>query len=99
MIASLRRLPLLALIVLPLVPSLRAQAWLPIAPDELSMTSIPEVPGATAVVLYKEETTDDALRAFSYYTRVKVLTEGGKDFANIELPFGGRVGISPHHSS
>jgi hypothetical protein len=58
------------------------------------MTSIPEVPGATAVMLYKEETTDDALRAFGYYYRIKILTEGGKDLANIQLPFGFSAGIT-----
>ncbi len=31
---------------------------------------------------------------FSFYSRIKVLTEGGKDYANVELPFGSRLGIS-----
>lgn len=63
------------------------QQWTAPTPAELSMTSMPEVPGAPAVVLYREQTTDDGLHMYSYYMRVKVLTEGGKDYANISLPF------------
>ena len=73
--------------------SLLAQ-WTAPTPEELSMQSIPEVPGAPAVYLYREETTDDALRSYSYYVRLKVLTEGGKDYANVELPFGTKAGVN-----
>jgi hypothetical protein len=67
-------------------PSARAQ-WTPPTPEELSMTAQPEVPGASAVYLFREETTDDRLHMFSIYTRLKVLTEGGKEYANVELPY------------
>jgi Domain of Unknown Function with PDB structure (DUF3857)/Transglutaminase-like superfamily len=64
-----------------------AQQWTAPTPEELSMTSQPEVPGAPAVYLFREETTDDKLHMFSIYTRLKVLTEGGKEFGNVELSF------------
>jgi hypothetical protein len=64
-----------------------AQQWIAPTPEELSMTSIKEVPGAAAVYLNKDETTDDSLHMHSFYFRVKVLTEKGKDYANVELPF------------
>jgi Domain of Unknown Function with PDB structure (DUF3857)/Transglutaminase-like superfamily len=51
------------------------------------MTSQPEVPGAPAVYLFREETTDDHLHLFSIYIRLKVLTERGKEYANVELPY------------
>ncbi len=51
------------------------------------MTTQAGAPGATAVYLYREETTDDSLRMYSFYVRLKVLTEGGKEKANVELPF------------
>ncbi len=92
---SVRLALLLTLAVAPsLAPSIHAQAFLPPTPEELSMTSIPEVPGAIAVVLYKEETTDDALRSYGYYYRTKILTEGGKDLANVELRSGGETGVT-----
>ena len=56
-------------------------------PEELSMTSQPQVPGAAAVYLYREETTDDNLHMFSIYVRLKVLTERGKEYANVELDY------------
>lgn len=52
------------------------------------MTTQPQVPGAAAVYLYREQTMDDALHVQSYYVRLKVLTEAGKEFANVKL-FGG----------
>lgn len=71
------------------------QQWQPPTAEELTMTTQPEVPGASAVYLYREQTTDDRYRMFSFYVRLKVLTEGGKDFANVELPyFAGREGVT-----
>ena len=56
-------------------------------PDELKMTSDPKAPGAAAVYLYREETTDDKLHFHSYYERIKVLTEKGKEQATITVPY------------
>jgi len=56
-------------------------------PEELKMTSIPEVPGAPAVYLYKEDITEDYNHMHSYYFRIKVLTEAGKKYGNVSVPF------------
>lgn len=63
----------------------RADQWTAPTAEELAMTSQPEVPGAAAVYLFKEEITDDKLHAWSKYVRLKVLTEAGKEYANVEL--------------
>lgn len=60
--------------------------WLPISPDELKMMADPAHP-ADAIILYHEETADDLTRHRYIYKRVKVLTEKGKDRANVEIPF------------
>ena len=73
---------------------LHAQTFLPPTPEELSLTAVPEAPGATAIILYKEEITDDALRSNTFYTRIKILTEGGKDMATVEMPTGGKIGVT-----
>jgi hypothetical protein len=74
-------------------PVLRADQWTAPTKEELSMTSIPEVPGAAAVYLNREETTEDKYHAWSVYVRLKVLTEKGKDYANVELKYAhGREG-------
>lgn len=56
---------------------------------ELAMTVDPKAPGAPAVYLYREEVTDNFNHYVSVYARIKVLTEVGKDWANVEVPFGG----------
>ncbi len=67
-------------------PLTRAQ-WTQPTPEELSMTSQPQVPGAAAVYLYREESTEDNLHMFSVYVRLKVLTDLGKEFGNVELDY------------
>ncbi len=64
-----------------------ADGWTAPTPEELSMTSQPQVPGAAAVYLFREETTEDKLHMFSVYVRLKVLNEGGKKFGDVELKY------------
>ena len=68
------------------VPARAADKWTTPTPEELSMTSQPQVPGAAAVVLFREEISDDNLSKHSVYVRIKVLTEAGKSQADVELP-------------
>jgi hypothetical protein len=51
------------------------------------MTSDPKAPGAAAVYLYREETVDDNHHFHSYYARIKVLTEKGKELATVSTPY------------
>ncbi len=51
------------------------------------MTADPKAPGAAAVILSYEEKEDDNLHYQSYYMRIKVLTEKGKDAATIRVPY------------
>lgn len=55
--------------------------------EELKMTSDPKAPGAAAVYLDIEETTNDPLHLETYYARVKVLSEKGKEQATVEIPY------------
>src|SRR5258708_6614195 len=55
--------------------------------DELTMTADPKAPGAAAVYFYREETVDDSLHFHSYYSRIKVLTEKGKELATVRIPY------------
>jgi hypothetical protein len=53
------------------------------------MTSLAQAPGAPAVILYRQVDRDDASRATNEYNymRIKVLTEEGRDQANVIIPF------------
>src|SRR3981189_500431 len=63
--------------------------WKPVSPEDLKMTSVPEAPGAPAVYLYRQVDRNDSNRASSEYNyvRIKILTEEGRKYANIEIPF------------
>ncbi len=65
---------------------LRAQFQAP-AKEELEMTSDPKAPGADAVYLYREVVTDDKMHFLSYYERIKVFSEKGKELATIRIPY------------
>src|SRR5882672_2463079 len=65
----------------------RADDWLPISPDELKMSSEPRAPGAPAILLYRQVDRDDNGPMEANYARIKILTEEGRKFADIEIPF------------
>ena len=55
--------------------------------EELSMKEEPKAPGAAAIYLYREETVDDNLHYHSFFARIKVLTEKGKELATVSVPY------------
>jgi hypothetical protein len=67
-----------------------ADEWQPINPEELKMTSEPKAPGAPAIILYRQIDRDDsdARTPHEYnYVRTKILTEDGRKYADVEIPF------------
>ena len=81
--ASLRFTLLLALVA----PALLHAQFRPPTDEELKMTADPKAPGAAAVYLNIEEVTNDPVHFHSYYARIKVLQEKGKELATVELPY------------
>jgi len=61
----------------------------PVSADELKMTSEPKAPGAPAIILFRQVDRDDrGLTAHEdVYFRIKILTEEGRKYADIEIPF------------
>jgi transglutaminase-like putative cysteine protease len=61
----------------------------PIDPQELKMTGEPLAPGAPAIILYRQVDRDD--NGFTShednYERIKILTEDGRKYADVEIPF------------
>jgi hypothetical protein len=51
------------------------------------MTADPMAPGAPAVFLYREEVTNNQSHYVSSYARIKILTEKGKEWATVEVPY------------
>ena len=65
----------------------RADDWLPISAEELHMSSVPQAPAAPAIYLYRQVDRDDNGPDETVYERIKVLTNEGREFANIEIPY------------
>ena len=65
----------------------KADDWPPIDPADLALKSIPQQPGAPGVILLREENDNDPLHFHSTYERIKILTEAGREYADIELPY------------
>jgi Domain of Unknown Function with PDB structure (DUF3857) len=61
----------------------------PISPDELKMTGTAKAPGAPAIILFREVDRDDRGRTAheDVYFRIKILSEEGRKYADIEIPF------------
>lgn len=61
----------------------------PVSADELKMKSEPLAPGAPAIILYRQVDRDDNSRTSheDQYFRLKILTEEGRKYADIEIPF------------
>jgi hypothetical protein len=66
-----------------------ANTFQPVSPEELKMTNEPLAPGASAVILYRQVDRDDngTTSHEDDYFRIKILTEDGRKYANVEIPF------------
>jgi hypothetical protein len=64
--------------------------WPPIASEDLKMTDLAEQKGAPAVILLREEVADDPNNNHSIYMRIKILTEAGRRYADVEIPYSRR---------
>ena len=61
----------------------------PVSPDELKMTGDPLAPGAPAIILFRQVDRDDNGRTSheDNYFRIKILTEEGRKYADVEIPY------------
>jgi hypothetical protein len=66
-----------------------AEEWQPIDPADLAMKSEPLAPAAPAIYLYREIISDNAAGYTYFYYRIKVLTEEGRKWGNVEIPYYG----------
>jgi hypothetical protein len=61
--------------------------WLPIPPEDLAMRDNPLSPGSAAMILYREMITNDPESYETHYFRIKVFTEAGKKWGDVEIPY------------
>lgn len=79
----------LASLALLLPKTARAVGFQQPSPDELKMTSEPKAPGAPAIILFRQVDRDDRGHTAheDVYFRIKILTEEGRKYADIEIPY------------
>lgn len=65
-----------------------AADWPAITPEEKALTSVPQQPDAPAIILYREETTDDSKNFRTVYVRLKILTDAGRKYGDVQIPIG-----------
>lgn len=78
---------LAALLSLALTTPARAEDWQPVSPEELQMKSEPKAPKAAAIFLYRQVDRNDADYTEFIYSRIKILTDEGRQYANVEIPY------------
>jgi hypothetical protein len=79
------------------VPVRASEEFQPVSSDELKMTSEPLAAGAPAIILQRRVDRDDnagfGVARENNYLRIKILTEEGRKYGNVEIPFYAGVGI------
>ena len=72
-------------------PQQVAAEWPSIPPEELAMKDDPYNAGAKAIVLYREVAKDDAQAHESIHFRIKILTDEGRSYGSVEIPYAEKV--------
>ncbi len=98
----------LCLVLIALADAHASVKFQPVSPEELKMTADPGAPGAPAIILYREVNRDDYGRSShggaqlmggtsdryeEDYYRIKILTEDGRKYANVEIPLPKEMGF------
>lgn len=60
--------------------------WIAVTPAELELKDVAGNPGAPAVQLYFAHYISEKDRTEFFYHRIKILTEAGRSWANVEIP-------------
>jgi Domain of Unknown Function with PDB structure (DUF3857)/Transglutaminase-like superfamily len=61
--------------------------WPPVSKEELDFKSVPNVADAPAAILFHEEIDDDTIHYHQVYYRIKILTEAGRKYADVQVPY------------
>jgi hypothetical protein len=64
----------------------QSQEWLEVTAQDREFKEVPGDPGAQAVQLYYADYRDDDNKSQFIYHRIKILTEEGRKYANVEIP-------------
>jgi hypothetical protein len=74
------------LLLCPLLCAGQGRPWLPVDSKDLQMKELKQIPGAQAALLYYADEIDDSSHNEFVYSRTKIFSDGGKQYANVEIP-------------
>jgi len=60
--------------------------WLPVTTQDWQIKDVPGNPGAPAIQLYYADTRDDSHQYQFIYSRIKILNDRGKQYADVAIP-------------
>ena len=83
----------MAFLFIPLLAAAEARPWLPVDPKDLQMKELKQIPGAQAALLYYADEIDDASHNEFFYSRIKIFSDGGKQYANVEIPLREKLSV------
>jgi hypothetical protein len=86
------RISVLTLFLYVLAAPARAESkikveWQPISGDDLALKDNPAAPGADAMILYRQVVIDDWDNSTTEYIRIKIFTNGGRKWGDVQVPF------------
>jgi len=61
--------------------------WQPISPEDLTLKDNPASPGDSAMILYRELVIDGWDISTTEYVRIKIFTDEGRKWADVQIPF------------
>jgi uncharacterized protein DUF3857/transglutaminase superfamily protein len=76
-----------SLSIVPKLPGQVRDAWQPVPKDDLALKDNPANPGSAAMILERQVYTDDEKRVQTEWVRIKVFTEAGRAYADVEIPY------------
>ena len=79
-----------SLSIVPKLPGQVRDAWQPVPKDDLALKDNPSNPGSAAMILERQVYTDDEKRVQTEWVRIKVFTEAGRAYADVEIPYLGK---------
>src|ERR1700680_2818813 len=73
--------------IVPKLPGQVSDAWQPVPKDDLALKDNPANPGSSAMILERQVSTDEEKRVQTELVRIKVFTEAGRTYADVEIPY------------
>ncbi len=80
-----------SLCILPIAAGQISDNWQAVPKEDLSLKDNPASPGSAAMILERQVYANDEKRVQTEWVRIKVFTEAGRAYADVEIPYLSRL--------